>query len=69
MLEFSFCMIATVILLLGMIKIFVWCGKDLVARRKAHENVLRQGTPVGIRPVFYYSTRMGAAVDSNIFGN
>lgn len=70
MIEFSFCMIICAVLLYGLIKIFVWSGKDLALRREAHESVLTDNriTPKEqIRPTFYYSTRFNAAVDSNIY--
>ena len=71
MIEFSFCMIVVVVLLLGMIKVFVWSGKDLIGRRVAHETILANEdlTPDRqIRPVFYYATRFDAVVDSNVYG-
>ena len=70
MIEFSFCMIVVVILFLGLIKVFVWSGVDLLGRRQAHDTILINGaTPeLQIRPVFYFSTRMNAAFDSNIYG-
>lgn len=70
MIEFSFCMIIVVVLLLGMIKVFVWSGKDLVERRRAHERILtnRYLSPQQqIRPVFYFSTRFDADIDSNMY--
>ncbi|MFP4473615.1 MAG: hypothetical protein ACLFPX_07130 [Candidatus Omnitrophota bacterium] len=68
-LEFAFAMIVAALLLLGMIKVMLWVGKDLVARRTAHESVLTgTGSPVTqVRPTFYYSTPIDAAKDSNIF--
>ena len=70
MIEFSFCLIVIIILLLGMIKVFVWSGKDLADRRKMHEKVLTNpyfSPEEQIRPGFYYSSRVHAEVDSNIF--
>ena len=71
MIEFSFCMIVAMVLLYGLIKVFVWSGKDLALRRQTHESVLTDPTATPaeqIRPVFYYSTRFNAAVKSNIYG-
>ena len=73
MVEFSVCMVAVIILMLGLIRVFVWTGKDLVDRRIAHESVLKQsgftaqGTPAGIRPIFYYSTHVNAAVGGDLY--
>jgi hypothetical protein len=70
MIEFSFSMIVIVVLLIGMIKVFVWSGKDLLMRREMHESVLMDpsSTPrQQIRPTFYYSTRFNAAVESNVY--
>jgi hypothetical protein len=71
MVEFSFSMIVAVVLLLGLIKVFIWSGKDLMNRRKMHEAVLMNPKAVPaeqIRPTFYYATRFNAEIDSNIYG-
>ena len=70
MIEFSFCLIVVIILLLAMIKVFVWSGTDLANRRKMHEAVLmdnRLSIQEQIRPIFYYSGRINAEIDSNVF--
>ena len=71
MVEFSFCLIVAIILFLGLIRVFVWSGKDLADRRRAYEAVLTDqsfNSEEQIRPVFYFSTRTNAAIDSNIYG-
>jgi len=71
MVEFSFCVILVFILFVGLIKVFVWTGRDLVERRRTHERVLRELSSGGreqVRPVFFYSSRFNAAIDSNLFG-
>ena len=72
MIEFSFSMIICAVLLFAMIKVFVWTGKELAGRRRAHEASLTDpasGPEKQIRPTFYYSTRFNAAVDSNIYAH
>ncbi len=69
--EFVFGMIGALLLLMGMIQVAVWSGRDLVARRKAHEDLIISNID-GIRqmnPNFYYSTPMFASVESNVFGD
>ncbi len=72
--EFTFAMVITVVLIVGMIKVFHWAGEDLAARRAAHESVLLDPTIMTdvqlrqARPVFYKSTKMNATVPSDIFG-
>lgn len=67
-LEFLFAMIIAIMLLIGMIRVFIWTGKDLADRRKAHENFLmidvhgRDQT----KPDFYYSSPIGATFDSSL---
>lgn len=84
-LEFSFAIIMVVLLMVGMVKVFLWTGSDLVNRRQAHEDILTNiegcslenikecgGPSMGLRqlrPVFYIPEETGAAVSSNIFGN
>jgi hypothetical protein len=73
--EFTFGLVAIVLLIVGMIKVMAWCGRDLIDRRAVHEAVLIQ--PIGqgsaqpliqVRPFFYGTTDMNAAINSNIFG-
>lgn len=75
-LEFCFSMIALVILIMGMLKVFAWTGKDMVARRLQHEQVLYQ--PVGgewdgplkqTAPLFFSASKIDAAVNSSVFGD
>lgn len=68
--EFTFAMIATVVLLMGMIQAVIWAGKDLAARRRAHEVYLTDNQLDGweqTNPTFYRSAAMGAAVRSDIY--
>lgn len=75
--EFTFSMVVTVLLILGLIRVFQWTGNDLAERRVAHETALLDGScgdgptcPLEqIRPTFFYSAELRAAVNSNIFGN
>ena len=39
-LEFTFCMIVILIMMYGVIKVFHWTGRDIVARQRAHETTL-----------------------------
>jgi len=76
-LEYMVCMIAAVLLLVGMIQAASWTGRELVDRRQTHEAVLV--TPIGhdqakpleqIRPLFFKGTEFGgSSVASNVFGN
>jgi len=43
MIEFTFCMIVTMLMLYSTIMIFRWAGLDIVNRRKAHEALLNTG--------------------------
>ena len=74
--EFTFTMILTVLLILGIVKIFMWAGTDLAHRRQAHETLLLQtvdGASTAplrqIRPHFFDSAEIKTAVNSNIFGD
>ena len=73
--EFTFGIIAVVLLTLGLIKVFTWTGEDLVGRRIMHESILTE--PIAknsveplkqVRPYFFSSAKLNAAVESNIFG-
>jgi|GEM_PF-6849181 len=68
-LEFSFAMIVVVLLLMGMIQVMVWTGRDLVDRRQEHERTLTTWAfgEDQTDPTFYFSTPIGASVESNIF--
>ncbi len=76
-LEFTFSMVILVLLIMGLIKVFLWTGIDLAERRKAHERVLTQTLPGTeavyelrqIRPTFFFSAPVNAAWASNIYGN
>ena len=71
MIEFSFSLIVVMLLFFGLIKVFVWSGKDIWQRGQAHTMVLTDNSfrpSQQIRPVFYYSTRMNAEIDSNFYG-
>lgn len=75
--ESTFGMLALVLLMLGMIRVFFWVGADLSSRRAAHEQTLVEPVIAGetmdhyrqIRPVFYEGIPMDATtVNSEIFG-
>lgn len=73
--EFSFAIIMVVLLMVGMVKAFLWSGRDLVYRRQAHERVLTEKCDAGpicalrqLRPVFFTADDMRVTVNSNIFG-
>jgi hypothetical protein len=75
--EFTFTMVMTVLLVVGMIKVFLWTGRDMFQRRQAHEAVLTQSIGydseealIQINPTFFGVANMeDAAVPSNIFGD
>lgn len=70
-LEFTFALIVIVLLVLGMIRVFQWGGKDLYQRRLAHETLLESNVPPlnQLEPYFYSSTTFNAAKPSNVFGD
>jgi len=53
-----------VLLIAGMVKVFVWTGRDLGKMQKAHQGGLRSS----LDPVFFVPSNMNIAVSSNIFG-
>ncbi len=76
--EFSWAMIMVFLLMLGTVKAFLWAGRDLVYRRQAHENTLNDNVNCSggpscalrqLRPIYYTTDDMRAAVPSNVFGN
>lgn len=78
--EFTASMVFVLILMVGMIKVFTWTGRDHIKRRFAHEKVLLEdiATTCGersacvlrqIRPQFYDTTDIRAVVTTNIYGN
>ena len=75
LLEFTFTMVVAVFILMGMLEIFVWVGRDMSYRRQAHEQTLTEpltGTGAGapleqIKPTFYGVTGMDATAPSNIY--
>lgn len=73
-LEFSFALAMVAFLMIGLVKVFLWTGADLVKRRQAHEAVLTNqdcaGSVCGIRqlrPTFFTSDGLHVAVNSDIF--
>ena len=60
--EFTFCMIIVLLMIYGVTKVFFWAGRDLVERRKAHDNVLTGGGSPSqqIAPDFYTPVKMNA---------
>jgi hypothetical protein len=75
--EFTFGMAAAVLLLVGMIRVFAWTGKELISRQNAH--ITSISTPTCDNTscpltqleygVFFAPIDIGAAVNSNIFGD
>ena len=63
--EFTFTMVAVVLLIVGMIKVFHWTGNDLAERRKMHERELLKQN---IGPVSFPPVKINAVVSSNVFG-
>ena len=74
--EFTFSIICVCLLLIGMIKVFVWTGKDLISRRQQDKAVLIESVCSNnsnciyrqIRPLFFTSANIEATVNSHIFG-
>jgi len=68
--EFTFGMIVTVLLLMGMVQVLIWTGQDLAKRRAGHEEhlILDVRGTIQTDPTFYYSTTVAAPVPTNIFG-
>lgn len=69
--EFTFSMVITILLLMGMIQVMIWAGKDLAMRRQAHERILTDDR-IGyeqVTPDFFYSAPVSATWASNIYGN
>lgn len=79
MIEATFSIVVLVGLILSMIKVFSWVGRDLSNRRAAHEQSLMSpigpgndvnGTYRQIRPSYYEGTPIDAAtINSEIFGS
>ncbi len=73
--EFTFSMMITLLLIVGMIKVFAWTGRDLADRIRAHEKILTQdigctgsSCPLKqLKPTFYTATDIGAVVPANFF--
>ena len=63
--EFTFTMVITVLLIVGMIKVFRWTGKDLANRRMIHERELINGM---MAPRYIAPLPINAVVSSNVFG-
>lgn len=61
-LEFTFAIVATILLIWGMIRVFRWAGLDLAKQIKAYES-----TQGGYDEDFYQSGDMKATVPSNLF--
>jgi len=80
MVEFTAGMVFVIILLIGMIKVFAWSGREHFKRRMAHEAILTEDilNTCGessecvlrqIRPLYYDTTDIRAVVTTNIYGN
>jgi hypothetical protein len=74
--EFTFGMVGAVFLLVGMIRVFAWIGKDLIARQDAHQASFNAGTcgntscPLSqLQPTFFSASEMEATINSNVFGD
>ncbi|MCK5580880.1 MAG: hypothetical protein KAJ18_06365 [Candidatus Omnitrophica bacterium] len=73
--EFTFSMICVTLLIVGMIKIFTWTGRDLVERRQQHDAVLTEAVCSAsdcvlrqVRPMFFTEVDLNIGIASNIFG-
>jgi len=60
--EFTFVMIAILLLAYGLIRIFRWAGMDLAERRYEHERVLTSGSNAydQLKPDFYRPKRLNS---------
>ena len=60
--EFTFCLIIVLLMIYGVTKVFIWAGRDLVERRKAHDEILTSDVSPRqqITPDFYYPVKMNA---------
>lgn len=75
--EFTVTMVFTFLLMVGLIRVFTWTGRELIGRRQAHERILIEPLPCEeaacplrqIRPTFFGSTSINATVSSNMYGN
>jgi len=72
-LEFTFAMVMIIMLIIGMIRVFAWTGRDLVERRIAHEETLTRSVGGGYAaqlkqttPRFYGSADVNATWESNM---
>lgn len=70
-LEFTFAMMVAVLLLMGMIQVIAWTGKDLAQRRLSHEQTLVNDVDVleQTREQFHYAEPISSAVRTDIFGD
>ena len=69
-------MLVVVLLIIGMVKVFAWTGRDLLERRQAHEAQLTVPVSedsgvslVQTRPFFFDIAPINAAVESNMWGS
>ena len=60
--EFTFCLVIVLLMIYGVTKVFFWAGRDLVERRKAHDELLiSDASPLQqIAPDFYTPVEMNA---------
>ena len=60
--EFTFCLVIVLLMIYGVTKVFIWAGRDLVERRKAHDEILTSDVSPRqqITPDFYYPVKMNA---------
>ena len=64
MVEFTFAMMATLILIFALLMVFRWAGMDLAERRFAHEDLLTDNTlrpEQQLNPDFFKPRKIGAA--------
>lgn len=67
--EFTFTMVLVVLLLVGMIKVFLWTGNDLSNRwQKVHEQELLNPMELLNPPEYIAPLPINAAARSDIFG-
>lgn len=74
-LEFTMAMMATILLLAGMIRVFLWIGQSMIDQKRAHERVLTTdyskqnvaGPLKQLKEDFYTPETFDAAVSSSLF--
>ncbi len=75
-LEVIFAFMTAILLLMAMIKVFQWAGRDLIKRQEANDATLTNAvgsdaaSPLGqIRPIFHYGADMNATFNGAFLGD